>query len=384
MAQELKTLTDSQATEHLLNLANQSLGYMRSGLNQQSCENVCKLLLPETNALAVAMTDTENILAYVGEFAEDFPAGSSIHTVATFEVLDTGEMGTFTSSDSMTAKLPPSVHGGIVAPLKVQNRICGTIKFYYHSAEDMDSNQFAIARGFAQLLSTQLSMHELDYQSELTARAELKALQAQINPHFLFNTINTIAALTRTDPAKARVLLREFAAFYRQTLESSDQLIPLAREFEQTRRYLRFERARFGEERIIEHEIVGIGCGEVLVPAFIVQPIVENAVRHGMCEDDPLHIDIRAVIEGEDVLISVVDDGAGMDEETCQALREKVSPQTSNLTNSYSPGERGTGIALRNVSERLERFYGYGSGLDIMSRTGEGTCVTLRSFFSWI
>lgn len=378
MPKEPNILVDSQATEHLLNLANKSLGYMRGGLDQQNCKDVCELLLPETTALAVAMTDTENILAYVGEFSEDFPAGSPIHTVATFEVLDTGEMGTFTSSDSMGAKLPPSVHGGIVAPLKVQDRICGTIKFYYHAAEDMDSNQFAIAKGFAQLLSTQLSMHELDYQSELTARAELKALQAQINPHFLFNTINTIAAFTRTDPAKARTLLREFAVFYRQTLESSDQLIPLAREFEQTRRYLQFERARFGEERIVEREIVGIGCGEVLVPAFIVQPIVENAVRHAMREDEPLHIDIRATIDGEDVLISVTDDGLGMDEDTCQNLREKVSPKKSNLVSTYSSSERGTGIALRNVSERLERFYGYGSGLDIMSRTGEGTCVTLR------
>lgn len=373
-------LRDSQVTEHLLKLASATLDHMRGGLSRQSCQDVCRLLLPETTAIAIAMTNTERVLAYEGELAADFPPGSLIHTAATLEVLQTGEMGTFRTKDPAmpSPELPAHVQGGIVVPLKVQDRPCGTIKFYYRSASDIDSNQLAIARGFGQLLSTQLSAHELDKQAELTAQAEVKALQAQINPHFLFNTINTIAALMRTDPARARTLLREFAVFYRQTLESSDQLIPLAREFEQTRRYLQFERARFGEERISERELVGVGCGDVLVPAFIVQPIVENAVRHAMRDEGALHIDIRAEIDGEDVVISVTDDGLGMDDATCRMLRDKVSSNRLQSDSGYSDSEKGTGIALKNVAERLERFYGYGSGLDIMSKAGEGTCVTLR------
>ena len=106
----------------------------------------------------------------------------------------------------------------------------GTLKLYYESDVLIDETQRAIAEGLAQLLSTQLSIAELDRQVVLATKAELQALQAQINPHFLFNTINTIASLIRTDPARARVLLREFAAFYRQTLENSNDLIPLDRE----------------------------------------------------------------------------------------------------------------------------------------------------------
>ena len=369
-------IRSSQGTEHILGLASRTLDLMRAGLTPQACKAVCSLLLPETTAVAVAMTDTEHVLAYEGALAADFPPGSPIHTAGTLEVLKTGKLGMFQSrNEDDNTELPRNMRGGIVVPLNVQDRVCGTIKFYYRSPADINRSQLAIARGFGQLLSTQLSTHELDRQAELTAKAEVKALQAQINQHFLFNTINTIAAFTRTDPTRARNLLREFAVFYRQTLESSDQLIPLARELEQTRRYLRFEHARFGEDRISEHEHVGFGCGDVLVPAFIVQPIVENAVRHAMRDEGALNIDIRAEIDGSDVLIAVTDDGLGMDVETLEKLRCSVS---TDQPCGCSDEEKGTGIALRNVAERLERFYGFDSGIDIMSKPGEGTCVTLR------
>ena len=377
----LGDMRSSQATEHILSLASQTLGHMREGLTHKSCRDVCRLLLPETTAIAVAMTNREIVLAYVGALAADYPPGSPIHTAATFEVLETGKIGTFQSrtddevgADGHTPELPRTVRGGIVVPLNVQERPVGTIKFYYRSPADIDRTQLAIARGFGQLLSTQLSTHELDRQAELTAKAEVKALQAQINPHFLFNTINTIAALTRTDPLQARTLLREFAVFYRQTLESSEQLIPLGRELEQTRRYLKFEHARFGEDRIVESESIGAGVSDILVPAFIVQPIVENAVRHAMRDEGALHIDIRAEVDDGDVLIAVADDGLGMNEEALRKLRRKADADPALMSSS----EKGTGIALRNVAERLERFYGFGSGIDIVSRPDEGTCVTLR------
>ena len=378
----LGDVRSSQATEHILSLASQTLDHMRAGLTQKSCRDVCRLLLPETTAIAVAMTDRESVLAYVGALAADYPPGSPIHTGATLEVLQTGKLGTFqsrtddeTSPDGSKPELPPTVRGGIVVPLNVQERPIGTIKFYFRSPADIDRTKLAIARGFGQLLSTQLSTHELDRQAELTAKAEVKALQAQINPHFLFNTINTIASLTRTDPAQARNLLREFAVFYRQTLESSDQLIPLSRELEQTKRYLKFEHARFGEDRIVERERVGEGVAGVLVPAFIVQPIVENSVRHAMRDEGALHIDIRAAQDDGDVLIAVTDDGLGM---TPDAVRKLQAKADGKGCPHCSAAEKGTGIALRNVAERLEKFYGFGSGVEIVSKPGEGTCVTLR------
>lgn len=375
----------SRATERTLRVASGTLRHMAEGLTPESAKAVCQLLLPETSASAIAMTDDKETLAFVGLDSSDPCVGEPVST-PTRKVLESGRMQTFARIDqdeeakAVGDDLPAIPEGaksasglpvGVVVPLEVSGHTVGTVKLYYRHGSEVDRTQLAIARGFAELLSTQLSVYELDRQAELTARAEVKALQAQINPHFLFNALNTIAALTRTDPARARDLLREFSAFYRQTLTSSQQLIPLREELGQTRRYLTIEKARFGEDRILEEETVQPGLGQVMVPGFIVQPVVENAVRHAMREEGPLHIDVQVVEDGGDVLIAVADDGNGMSEEAARRLLEGSSQRSSTSA-------KGTGVALRNVAERLERFFGKGSGVEIMSKPGEGTCVTLR------
>ena len=371
----------SQATERTLRMASSTLEHMRGGLTKEGCQAVCQLLLPETEAQAVSLTDTKVVLAYVGDQQPAYPPGSP-NTRPTMEVVRSGRMETFSTRDTRMIEeegMPYSeevslgVEGfpvGIIAPLVVADNTVGTLKLYYRNGQQVDRTQLTIARGFANLLSAQLSSYELDRQAELTAQAEVKALQAQINPHFLFNTLNTIAALTRTDPTRARELLREFSVFYRRTLESSESRIPLSQELEQTRRYLTIERARFGEDRIVESEHVEPGLESVMVPSFLVQPIVENSVRHAMRDDGPLHIDVHVATDGRDVLIAVADDGLGMDD----AAAERLLAQTQVNRDDKS----GTGIALRNVAERIERFYGVGSGIEIMSKLGQGTVVTLR------
>ena len=161
--------------------------------------------------------------------------------------------------------------------------------------------------------------------------------------------------------------------FYRRTLESSEKtLISLSQELEQTRRYLKIEKARFGENRIVETEHVEEGCEELPVPSFLIQPIVENAVRHAMRDEGPLHVDVQVVTDGDDILIAVADDGLGMDKVVADRLLAGAGePHPSDSSH-------GTGMALRNVAERIERFYGVGSGVEIVSKPGEGTCVTLR------
>ena len=371
----------SQATERTLRMASSTLEHMRGGLTKEGCQAVCQLLLPETEAQAVSLTDTKVVLAYVGDQQPAYPPGSP-NTRPTMEVVRSGRMETFSTRDTRMIEeegMPYSeevslgVEGfpvGIIVPLVVADNTVGTLKLYYRNGQQVDRTQLTIARGFANLLSAQLSSYELDRQAELTAQAEVKALQAQINPHFLFNTLNTIAALTRTDPTRARELLREFSVFYRRTLESSESRIPLSQELEQTRRYLTIERARFGEDRIVESEHVEPGLESVMVPSFLVQPIVENSVRHAMRDDGPLHIDVHVATDGRDVLIAVADDGLGMDD----AAAERLLAQTQVNRDDKS----GTGIALRNVAERIERFYGVGSGIEIMSKLGQGTVVTLR------
>lgn len=370
----------SQATARTLRVASSTLKHMTDGLTAEGCMAVCQLLLPETTAAAISMTDTRTTLAYVGDDFSVQESDAPLPT-STRQVMESQRVQTFTTlereewldaTDASTASARRRIlPAGIIAPLIVSERTIGTLRLYYRHGREVDRTQLAIARGLAELLSTQLSVWELDRQAELTARAEVKALQAQINPHFLFNTLNTIAAFTRTDPDKARELLREFSVFYRRTLEGSQSMIALSEELAQTRRYLKIEKARFGEDRIIETETVEKGCESVQVPSFLVQPIVENAVRHAMRDEGPLTIDVQVATDGEDVLIAVADDGLGMDESVAERLLE----ESSQTNKSQS---RGTGIALRNVAARIERFFGQGSGVEIMSKPGEGTAVTLR------
>ena len=374
--------TRAESTERTLRVASNTLSHLHGGLTVENARAICALLLPETSAEGIAITDTKTVLALEGSVETPFVPGTP-NAKPTLEVLESKRMETFVSVDQESQDVRRFSIGrrrdghvfGIIVPLLVQDRAVGTIKLYYRRDLDIDRTQLAIAEGLGTLLSTQLSSYELDRQAELAARAEIKALQAQINPHFLFNTLNTIASFTRTNPTRARDLLREFSTFYRRTLESSEKtVIPLSQELEQTRRYLKIEKARFGEDRIVESEHVEEGCDELPVPSFLVQPIVENAVRHAMRDEGALHVDVQVATDGDDILIAVADDGLGMDKD----VADRLLADATEPRQQAAGGSRGAGMALRNVAERLERFYGVGSGVEIVSKPGEGTCVTLR------
>jgi two-component system sensor histidine kinase LytS len=302
-------------------------------------------------------------LGFAGLGEDHHTIGGPIITRATREALEVNEHRILATQEEIGCpKRDCLLKAAIVVPLEMRGQAVGTLKFYYTTPRLLNETQIAMVEGLAKLLSTQLELSELDRQTALATSMELKALQSQINPHFLFNTINTIASLIRTDPPKARELLREFASFYRRTLENSEELITLDRELEYVRRYLTFERARFGEERIRVTEDVDASALEVQVPAFVLQPLVENAVQHGIRPDGPLHI----LIEGRGgpgrLDLAVRDDGKGISAE--------------DLPRVLEPGfGRGLGIALKNVDDRLKGHFGPDSGLKVASREGEGTTV---------
>ena len=257
------------------------------------------------------------------------------------------------------------INAAIIVPLIVSDNVVGTLKFYYPHARKVTATQQSIASGFADLLSSQIAAWKFKDQKKLATSMELKALQSQINPHFLFNTINTISSFIRTDPAKARVLLREFATFYRRTLEDASDLIPLYREVDQTSRYLQFEIARFGEDRLqlscdIPDDLAGL-----LVPAFMIQPLVENSVKHAMPATGTLHIAIKASrVNDDDLSIDVSDDGVGMSEESRSTIKKKKE-------------STGLGIAVRNINDRMKGYYGPESHMHVESEEGVGTTITL-------
>ena len=364
LALDPDTVRASQ-TDNVLGLASQTLAAMQDGLDNTSAQQICSLLLPATSACAVAITSTEVILGYSGAQQEDSRNGGPIRTAATHATLKDGKTRILMTPEEIGFPTGSNViKAAIIVPLTVSGRPQGTLKFYYRSPRRINETQISVAEGFGELLSTQMAAMALEQQTKFATSMELKALQSQINPHFLFNTINTIASFIRTDPAKARQLLREFAVFYRRTLEDSSDLILLDREIEQTSRYFTFEVARFGEERLEMNADVDEDLDGVYVPAFMIQPLVENAVRHAMPSEGKLTITVRARRSEDDVIIDVIDDGTGMTEEARQNI---LHPESST----------GLGIAVKNIHDRIRGYYGGDSRMDIQTKLGAGTTVTL-------
>ncbi len=355
----------ARQSDSMLKLASKTLACMDEGMNRATAQKICGLLLPSTAAIAVAITDKEQILGYAGYEEASNPSGSIIRTHATHATIDDGKMRVlFTPEDIGFPSGSSTIKAAIIVPLTVGRNVAGTLKFYYRRASHISETQKSIAEGFGGLLSTQMAAAALEEQTKLATSMELKMLQSQINPHFLFNTINTIASFIRTDPETARKLLREFAVFYRRTLEDSADLIVFAREMEQTRRYFTFEVARFGEDRVAMLEDIDPRVDEMMVPPFLIQPLVENAVRHAMPSEGKLTISVTGEIVGDDVIVSVMDDGVGMTEGARQSIMHPES-------------QTGLGIAVKNVHDRICGYFGPGTHMDVESELGVGTCVKL-------
>jgi signal transduction histidine kinase len=192
----------------------------------------------------------------------------------------------------------------------------------------------------------------------LATQAELAALKAQINPHFLFNTLNTIAQLIHTDSARAEETVERLAEMFRYVLAGSErELVPLEEELTFLEGYLEIERARFGERLRVTQEVAPDAL-DVLVPSLILQPLVENAVRHGRGNDGSIDLALRVGLTADEVIITVADHGPGMPP-------------------SFKLGE-APGHGLRNVDERLRKAYGAAYGLEIAADQPQGTVATIR------
>jgi signal transduction histidine kinase len=192
----------------------------------------------------------------------------------------------------------------------------------------------------------------------LKAQAELKALKAQINPHFLFNTLNTIATLTHSDPSHAEVTIERLAEMFRYVLVASERgQVTLADELAFVDDYLEIERARFGDRLQITRQI-GLPSLDILVPSLILQPLVENAIRHGQDERGRIDLMLRLYREDGDILIQIADHGPGMPAE-------------------FDP-EDSKGVGLRNVDARLKKIYGEDYGLQIEDNVPNGTVFMVR------
>ncbi|WP_081415028.1 sensor histidine kinase [Ectobacillus panaciterrae] len=360
--------TRALQTYKALLIADQTLPHFRQGLNPQSCKAAAVVIHRLTEADAVAITDSEHVLAHVGGASDHHIPFQSPATKLTKTVLETGEIITAKKKEDINcfdANCP--LHAAVVLPLKVHEKTVGTLKLYFQHANRLDKVEQELAEGLARLFSTQLELAEAEQQTKLLKDAEIKALQAQINPHFLFNAINTISVLCRTDAEKARKLLLQLSVFFRSNLQGARQmLIPIEKELEHVQAYLSLEQARFPNKYKVEFHIES-GIDMVMIPPFTLQPLVENAIRHAFQKEKKqgkVHIYINS--DDKYVYIRVEDNGNGIPPE-----------RLASLGTAVVSSEHGTGTALYNIRERLKGLYGKEAQFHIRS-CPQGTEVSFR------
>ena len=342
-----------------LRIAERSVGVLMQGFNEHNCTRMASIIREETGVGAVAITDCEKLLGFVGVGSDHHLPGTPISSEHTFYAIAHNEVVyadgvnlTYSCAVSKDCKLGSS----LVIPLRgEENRVFGTIKLYEPKRKFFSSLNRTLGEGIARLLSNQVLAGKIEEQKRLLAQSEVKLLQAQINPHFLFNALNTLSAVIRRDPEAARQLVHYLSTFFRKSLKRVGNDATLKDEVEHVNAYLQIELARFADRLDVEIAIPD----ELLhlrLPAFSLQPIVENAIKYGISQMiEPGKITISARRENE-LLTILIEDSAGL----------------------YQPTPGGDGLGMNLVDRRIKIRYGAAYGLDVSCEPEHWTRVSIK------
>ncbi|MEB7801930.1 sensor histidine kinase [Staphylococcus xylosus] len=353
-------------THDVLQLANQTLPYFRSGLNEQSAKQAAEIILNLMRVSAVAITNRKDILTHVGVASNHHVAQKTIITDLSKIAIQTGTLKEAYSSKEIGCNHPGCpLEAAIVVPLYVKNEVVGTLKLYFTNKHDVNFSDKQLATGLADIFSSQLELGQAETQNALIRDAEIKSLQAQVNPHFFFNSINTISALVRIDSEKARELLLQLSQFFRSNLQGTrNNTISLEKELQQVEAYLSLEQARYPDRFNLSFDIDDSSYG-ALVPPFAIQILVENAIKHAFKNRKyDNNIIVKAHQNNYGLNISVSDNGQGIPVNKLDKIGK---------TSVYS--ESGTGSALENLNQRLDGLFGYKAKLQFESNK-QGTKVS--------
>nr|BFF18267.1 hypothetical protein GCM10025730_17880 [Promicromonospora thailandica] len=252
---------------------------LRSGLTADAARRTATRLRPLLGGDAVVITDRELNLAFVGPGSDHHEAGGPVRAAAVRSAIGKGRTVVSRRPSAMGCDVPGCpLRSAVVVPLVVGSRVVGAIGVFRTHDDPAPRDQ---VEDMASILSLHLELAEADRERKLAADARLDALRAQINPHFLFNILNTIASKSRTDPDEARQLLLRLSDFFRYAVRQEGQLAEFAQEYFFVRTYLSLEQARFGDRLRVRYDV----DPQVLtahVPVLTIQPLVENAVKHGL------------------------------------------------------------------------------------------------------
>lgn len=346
-----------QQIARALEIANRTLPYLRQGLTPTSARSIARIIKDITGVAAVAFSDQQHYLAFVGAGEDHHHPGEE--TLIKPEPTSPSSTGNRVHCPVMNCPLSSA----FINPLFHQGKIIGYVHLYEAEGRPFGEDALSLGIGLAEFFSRyQMELAELELQTQAVAQAELKALQSQVHPHFLFNVLNTLTALCELDPPRASRMIVRLGYFLRRSLrENPPALIPLREELENVQAYLEIEQARFGERLRIEQEI-GSETYSLLIPSFGLQILVENAILHGTSKKvGGGRVQIKVKQRGPWLQVRVGDNGVGFD-------WQKVKS---------SPSSRPSG--LRVLQERCHRIYQGRFRFRVLSKPGQGTAV-----FWWV
>lgn len=330
-----------------LTIARETLPYFHA-VTAESMEAVCQIIRRHIGAAAVAITTGDKLLAYDGLDKEKHPLGQILSPDETTRSV---RGKSIVLCNQYGVKRSGPFQSVIVIPLKVHDQVMGTLHIYHTCAHGITYSTQMLAEGLCQLMSTQMEVAELHALEEMAHRAERKALQAQIAPHFLFNSLHAIASLIRIQPAKARDLIANLASYLRFNIELDQDTIDVRQELKQVADFVAIETARFGDKIQVIYDIDDV---DVQIPSLSLEPLVENAIVHGILKQP--HggtVTIAVKDKGDHVAISVSDTGVGIPADV-----------VANLEAGKGGGHH---IGLYNVDQRLRHMYGQGLQIETLT-----------------
>ncbi len=340
-----------------LHAATSTLPYLRRGLTARTAEDAASHLRALTGAAAIALADPRAVLAIDGEGRDQVRPGDLLSRLLARTADDRVHIEPRLVSSDPECPL----RSAVMAPLLVQGKRAGTLIAFYRTVGRPRHDELRVVQEAASLIAAQVELSVLAEQEERIAQAELRALRAQISPHFIYNALAAVAGEIHTQPDEARELLTDFAEFTRYLFRDGRSYVTLAEELDHVERYLRLEQARFRDGLHVTVDIEPETLSAV-VPAMSVQPLVENAVRHGVEQRAGTgRVEVVGRIAGGDVELLVRDDGCGIEP-------ERVSDVLAGT---------GGGIGISNVDGRLRATFGERYALKIDSRPGTGTTAVM-------
>ncbi|WP_338956582.1 sensor histidine kinase [Fusobacterium nucleatum] len=342
-----------------LEIANKTLPYFRE---TENLSEVCKIIAENLGAKATVITDKKNIIAGFS-FDKAEITKTAIKSNNTRKVLKTGEVMLVIKEDDEIIEdfldISPHIKSCIILPLKEKNDVNGTLKIFFDTAEKITEKNRYLMIGLSHLISTQMEISKVENLISLLKYSELKALQSQINPHFLFNVLNTMASLIRTNPEKAREVTIDLSRYLRYNLDNNVKSVELIKELNQIDNYIKIEKVRFGDKLNIIYD-VDESLYNFQIPSLIIQPLVENSIKHGILkkrENGCVKVIVKKI--DKDIEVVIEDDGVGIEQTVIDNLDKQIQEN----------------IGLKNVHQRLKLLYG--EGLNI-KKLEQGTRIKFK------